>query len=169
MGRACEAAGFIEGAQPETGSAGRHAGFAESPFVFPGAPEDGSTGMRDVPFCPAPTKIKSSLTRSGLSLDGSGGYKPYRKYVGTAVGARTDAFIPKNFPARFPLFRYMPRRPRVVGPGVARHVTRRGDSRGAVFHSSGDRRCHLDLRAEYSGLWDYAEWREILAAGIAGG
>ena len=44
----------------------------------------------------------------------------------------------------------MPRRPRVVAPGVAHHVTQRGNNRGAVFHSSEDRRCYLDLLGRHA-------------------
>ena len=39
----------------------------------------------------------------------------------------------------------MPRRPRVVFPGVAHHVTQRGNDHQAVFHSPGDRRLYLEL------------------------
>ncbi len=39
----------------------------------------------------------------------------------------------------------MPRRPRVVFPDVAHHVTQRGNDRQAVFHSPDDRRLYLDL------------------------
>ena len=44
----------------------------------------------------------------------------------------------------------MPRRPRVVLPGVAHHVTQRGNNREAVFHSSDDRRFYLDLLARHA-------------------
>ena len=39
----------------------------------------------------------------------------------------------------------MPRRPRVTLPGVAHHVTQRGNNREIVFHSSDDRRFYLEL------------------------
>ena len=39
----------------------------------------------------------------------------------------------------------MPRRPRVVVPGVAHHITQRGNNRQPVFCSSDDRRLYLDL------------------------
>jgi putative transposase len=39
----------------------------------------------------------------------------------------------------------MPRRPRVVFPGVAHHITQRGNDRQPVFFSSDDRRFYLDL------------------------
>jgi len=44
----------------------------------------------------------------------------------------------------------MPRRPRVVFPGVAHHVTQRGNNREAVFHSSDDRRFYLDTLARHA-------------------
>ncbi|MGO9012172.1 MAG: transposase [Bryobacteraceae bacterium] len=47
-------------------------------------------------------------------------------------------------------FACMPRRPRVVLPGVAHHVTQRGNNREAVFHSPNDRRFYLDLLARYA-------------------
>jgi putative transposase len=39
----------------------------------------------------------------------------------------------------------MPRRPRVIVPGVAHHVTQRGNNREPVFHSADERRFYLDL------------------------
>jgi len=45
----------------------------------------------------------------------------------------------------------MPRRPRVVIPGVAHHVTQRGNNREPVFHSCEDRRFYLDLLARHAG------------------
>jgi putative transposase len=44
----------------------------------------------------------------------------------------------------------VPRRPRVVLPGVAHHVTQRGNDRQAVFHSPHDRRLYLDLLSRYA-------------------
>jgi putative transposase len=44
----------------------------------------------------------------------------------------------------------MPRRPRVVFPGVAHHITQRGNDRQPVFLSAGDRRFYLDLLTHYS-------------------
>src|ERR1017187_3865082 len=52
----------------------------------------------------------------------------------------------------------MHRRPRVVFPGVAHHITQRGNDRQPVFFSSDDRRFYLDLltrhafRHTHSGL-----------------
>lgn len=39
----------------------------------------------------------------------------------------------------------MPRRPRVIVPGVAHHVTQRGNNRQQVFYSDDDRRLYRDL------------------------
>jgi putative transposase len=44
----------------------------------------------------------------------------------------------------------MPRRPRVIVPGVAHHVTQRGNNRQPVFHSSDDRRFYLDLLGRHA-------------------
>jgi putative transposase len=44
----------------------------------------------------------------------------------------------------------MPRRPRVVIPGVAHHVTQRGNNRQPVFFCSDDRLHYLDLLARHS-------------------
>src|SRR5258708_2652033 len=41
----------------------------------------------------------------------------------------------------------MPRRPRSVIPGIAHHITQRGNNRQPVFHSPENRRLHLDLLA----------------------
>jgi len=39
----------------------------------------------------------------------------------------------------------MPRRARVIVPGVAHHVTQRGNNRQQVFYSVEDRGLYLDL------------------------
>jgi putative transposase len=44
----------------------------------------------------------------------------------------------------------MPRRPRVIVPGVAHHVTQRGNNRQTVFHSSADRRFYLELLGRHA-------------------
>ncbi len=44
----------------------------------------------------------------------------------------------------------MPRRPRVVIPGVAHHVTQRGNNRQQVFFSPGDYRFYLELLMRHS-------------------
>jgi putative transposase len=44
----------------------------------------------------------------------------------------------------------MPRRPRAVFPGVAHHLTQRGNDRQAVFHSPEDRRLYLDLLSHHA-------------------
>jgi putative transposase len=44
----------------------------------------------------------------------------------------------------------MPRRPRVVFPGVAHHITRRGNDRQPVFFSADDRRFYLDLLTRHA-------------------
>jgi hypothetical protein len=46
---------------------------------------------------------------------------------------------------RVALFRHMLRRARVIIPGVAHHVTPRGNNREPVFHSADDRRLYLEL------------------------
>jgi putative transposase len=45
----------------------------------------------------------------------------------------------------------MPRRPRFVCPGVAHHITQRGNNREPVFLSSGHRRLYLHLLRQYAG------------------
>jgi putative transposase len=44
----------------------------------------------------------------------------------------------------------MPRRPRIVFPGIAYHITQRGNDRQPVFLSPGDYRFYLDLLARHS-------------------
>jgi putative transposase len=44
----------------------------------------------------------------------------------------------------------MPRRPRVILPGVAHHVTQRGNNREPVFRSSDDRRFYLELLGRHA-------------------
>jgi putative transposase len=44
----------------------------------------------------------------------------------------------------------MPRRPRVVFPGVAHHITQRGNDRQPVFFSAADRRFYLDLLTRHA-------------------
>ncbi|MCE5310109.1 MAG: transposase, partial [Acidobacteriales bacterium] len=44
----------------------------------------------------------------------------------------------------------MPRRPRVVVPGVAHHVTQRGNNRQQVFFSADDYRRYLDLLGRHA-------------------
>lgn len=44
----------------------------------------------------------------------------------------------------------MPRRARVVFPGVAHHITQRGNDRQPVFRSLGDRHVYLDLLSHYA-------------------
>jgi putative transposase len=44
----------------------------------------------------------------------------------------------------------MPRRARVVFPGIPHHVTQRGNDRQAVFHSDGDRRCYVATLTRYA-------------------
>jgi putative transposase len=44
----------------------------------------------------------------------------------------------------------MPRRARIVFPGVAHHITQRGNNRQPVFRSLGDRHAYLDLLSRYA-------------------
>ena len=44
----------------------------------------------------------------------------------------------------------MPRRPRVIIPGVAHHVTQRGNNRQQIFFSDADRRFYLHLLTRHS-------------------
>ena len=44
----------------------------------------------------------------------------------------------------------MPRRPRAVFPGVAHHITQRGNNRQPVFFSDDDRRFYLDLLSHHA-------------------
>ena len=61
----------------------------------------------------------------------------------------TDAF---SMRAQAPLkdFRFMPRRARIIVPGVVHHVTQRGNNRQQVFYSDDDRRLYLDLLTRYA-------------------
>lgn len=45
---------------------------------------------------------------------------------------------------------FVPRRPRVIIPGIPHHVTQRGNNRQQVFSSAGDRRFYLDLLTRHS-------------------
>ena len=47
----------------------------------------------------------------------------------------------------------MPRRPRFILPGVAHHVTQRGNNREPVFHFSDDRRFYLDLLGRHAACY----------------
>jgi putative transposase len=47
----------------------------------------------------------------------------------------------------------MPRRARLVLPGVAHHVTQRGNNRQQVFHTDDDRRVYLKRLSEYCGAY----------------
>ena len=44
----------------------------------------------------------------------------------------------------------MPRRPRVVVPGIAHHITQRGNNRQPVFDTSEDRALYLDLLSRHA-------------------
>ncbi len=48
----------------------------------------------------------------------------------------------------------MPRRPRVVIPGVPHHITQRGNNRQAVFSSPRDCRSYLDLLARHASRYN---------------
>jgi putative transposase len=43
----------------------------------------------------------------------------------------------------------MPRRPRFVEPGLAHHITQRGNNRQDVFESSADRQCYVKLLLDH--------------------
>jgi putative transposase len=47
----------------------------------------------------------------------------------------------------------MPRRARLVLPGVAHHVTQRGNNRQQVFFSDEDRAAYLDRMFDYCALY----------------
>jgi putative transposase len=47
----------------------------------------------------------------------------------------------------------MPRRARAVIPGVAHHLTQRGNNREVVFHSAEDRRAYLDLLVRHAARY----------------
>jgi putative transposase len=47
----------------------------------------------------------------------------------------------------------MPRRARLIVPGVAHHVTQRGNNRQQVFYSVEDRSLYLDLLTRYAGRY----------------
>ena len=47
----------------------------------------------------------------------------------------------------------MPRRARVVVPGLSHHVTARGNNRHDVFFVDDDRRFYLDVLADYSARY----------------
>jgi len=44
----------------------------------------------------------------------------------------------------------VPRRPRVIIPGIAHHITQRGNNRQQVFYSDCDRRLYLDLLSRHA-------------------
>ena len=44
----------------------------------------------------------------------------------------------------------MPRPPRIIVPGLAHHVTQRGNYRQKVFYREEDRRLYLDMLRDYS-------------------
>jgi putative transposase len=48
----------------------------------------------------------------------------------------------------------MPRRPRLVVPGIPMHITQRGVNRAAIFVDAGDRQRYLDLLEEVSKSYD---------------
>jgi putative transposase len=56
----------------------------------------------------------------------------------------------------------MPRRQRLVVPGVPHHITQRGNNRGQVFDSDADRIIFLDLLARYSQQYGLAIWSYCL-------
>jgi hypothetical protein len=58
---------------------------------------------------------------------------------------RDRVFVRIPLPGRH--FFIMPRRPRVVFPGIAHHITQRGNNRQPVFFFADDRRFCLDLLA----------------------
>jgi len=73
----------------------------------------------------------------------------------------------------------MPRRPRVITPGVAHHVTKRGNNRRSVLLSTRDRAFYparlthndgtrvLAATPDCRGPWNHTEGREILPAGVS--
>jgi len=52
----------------------------------------------------------------------------------------------------------MARLARVVAPGVAHHVTQRGNRRQRTFFGEGDYRVYLDLASEWFGAWGLKVW-----------
>ena len=52
----------------------------------------------------------------------------------------------------------MPRSKRIVVPGVAHHITQRGNGRNSVFDCDQDRVLFLNLLAEYSAQYGLALW-----------
>lgn len=52
----------------------------------------------------------------------------------------------------------MPRSKRIVVPGLAHHITQRGNGRGNVFDGEQDRTIFLDLLARYSQQYGLAIW-----------
>src|SRR5437764_5697439 len=61
----------------------------------------------------------------------------------------TDAFSMRVQPTSANC-RFMPRRARVIVPGVAHHVTQRGNNRQQVFYSLDDRSLYLDLLTRHA-------------------
>ena len=59
-------------------------------------------------------------------------------------------------------FRFMPRRARVIVPGVTHHVTQRGSNREQVFYSGEDRLFHLGLSTSYARRYGHTNRRPPL-------
>jgi putative transposase len=56
----------------------------------------------------------------------------------------------------------MPRRQRLIVPGLPHHITQRGNNRAQVFDSDADRALFLDLLARYSQQYGLAIWAYCL-------
>jgi putative transposase len=56
----------------------------------------------------------------------------------------------------------MPRRKRLIVPGLPHHITQRGNNRGQVFDSDTDRQVFLDLLGRYSQQYSLAIWSYCL-------
>jgi putative transposase len=56
----------------------------------------------------------------------------------------------------------MPRRARIIVPGLPHHITQRGNGRQDVFDTDSDRQLFLDLLAEYSHRYLLEIWGSCL-------
>jgi putative transposase len=65
-------------------------------------------------------------------------------------------------PLKYDYIPGMPRRKRLIVPGLPHHITQRGNNRGQVFDSDSDRRIFLDLLARYSQQYGLAIWAYCL-------
>ena len=67
-------------------------------------------------------------------------------------------FILRVVGGRIHWFARMPRRNRIVVPGLPHHITQRGNGRRVIFDSDGDRRVFLALLGRYAAAYGMSIW-----------